>query len=170
MGLFWSRENSGKRPSVQGEGGGIHSTDPGRAETEGDHPDHHTEAHSFWSGHTNEPNAHTRLLGENNWDLASGCGDENCRHGSFSIRPISPRQGSFKSYNTFQSDTSEDGYGGPYPGGTDQGVNEAADPAHGILGDTVADGLLGGGDGNKMSTTNYLAKRHNIKAKRKMYA
>jgi hypothetical protein len=36
------------------------------------------------------------------------------------------------------------------------------------LGDTIADGLLGGGDGNKLSTTNYLARKHDIRARRKM--
>jgi hypothetical protein len=70
---------------------------------------------------------------------------------------------------TFQSDISEDGLGGPYPDGPGSNFNESADLAHGILGDSIADGLLGGGDGSKMSTTNYLAKRHGIRARRKMF-
>ena len=72
------------------------------------------------------------------------------------------------SYNTFRTDLSDDGFGGPYLGGTGAGVNESADVTHGLLGDTIADGVLGGGDGNKMSTTNYLAKRHDVRSRRKM--
>lgn len=150
--------------------GGIVPSQPQRAEPEEDQSDHHAETPSFWSENGGEPNVHTRLLGNHNWDNASGCGDEDCRHGSFSIRPTSPRQGSFKSYRTFHSEISEAGFGGPYPGGIGPSINDAADPVHGLLGDTVADGLLGGGDGNKMSTTSYLARRHNVKSRRRMYA
>lgn len=155
-----SGNGNGKRPSVQG--GEIQPAEAERAHAEED--DQTAETYSFWSGRTDEqqPNVHTRLLGNGTWESSGG--DENA-----SIRPTSPRQGSVMSYNTFRTDLSEDGFGGPYPGGVGSGVNDAADAAHGILGDTIADGLLGGGDGNKMSTTNYLAKRHDIRARRKMY-
>jgi hypothetical protein len=153
MGSFAS---TGKRPSVPGieEDGGREDTEGGESD---EHP--HAETTSFWSQQANEPNIMTRLLQKDTW----GFGD-----GANSSRPTSPRQGSFMSYHTFRTDLSDDGFGGPYPGGTGAGINEAADATHGLLGDTIADGLLGGGDGNKMSTTNHLAKRHGIHANRKM--
>lgn len=171
-GAVSSREHTGKRPNVPGEEVGIHSPDGygERARAEEDFSEYNEETHSLWSGQTNEPNAHTRLLGDHNWDSGHGCGDDNCRHGSFSIRPTSPRQGSLKSYNTFRTDLSDEGFGGPFPEGTGSGIDDAADVTHGILGDTIADELLGGGDGNKTSTTNHLARRHGIRARRKMYA
>ncbi|KIV98800.1 hypothetical protein, variant [Verruconis gallopava] len=167
-GAFSSRDSAGKRPTFQGDNG-IQTTESERAGIEEDYPDQHAEAHSFCSGHSHEPNVHTRLLSEHNWDNASGCGDENCRHGSFSIRPTSPRQGSFRSYCTFHSGVSEEGFGGAYPDPSAGGLGDAVDATHGLLGDAIADGLMGGGDGNKMSITKYLAKRHGVKARRRMY-
>jgi MFS superfamily sulfate permease-like transporter len=46
---------------------------------------------------------------------------------------------------------------------------ERADPAHALLGDTLADEVLGGRVTNKMSTTKYLAERHGIRNRRTMY-
>lgn len=66
------------------------------------------------------------------------------------------------------------GYGGRY--GREQ------DARHGLLGDAVADGMLGSGDGDDiregagqagkngaLSTTQYLARRHGVKGRRSMY-
>jgi hypothetical protein len=105
--------------------------------------------------------ARTRLLSHQNWDAASGCGDPNCNHGA-----MSPRPGTHRSYGSFASDA---GFGGRYPGGIIQQSGEAADATHALLGDSFADGVLGGGSGPKMSTTRYLANLHGIKNQRLMY-
>jgi hypothetical protein len=105
--------------------------------------------------------ARTRLLNHQNWDAASGCGDPNCSHGA-----MSPRPGTHRSYGSFASDG---GFGGRYPGGIAQQSGEAADATHALLGDSFADGVLGGGSGPKMSTTRYLANLHGIKNQRLMY-
>ncbi|KAF2122322.1 sulfate transporter family-domain-containing protein [Lophiotrema nucula] len=108
----------------------------------------------------------SRLLHQKNykhWDQGSGCGSENCNHGT-----LSPRPWTHRSYGSMDSTTSRDGYGGRYPGGLGE-EGENADATHALLGDTVADGLLGGGQGHKMSTTNWLAQRHGIKNQRAMY-
>jgi hypothetical protein len=157
---------SGKRPNVpQVNEDGIRPTLDEHADVEEDQFTHLSEP-AFWGG---EPNVRSRLLGQDNWDAASGCGSENCGHGTFSPRPLSPTQGSFMTYGSFSSQISPDGFGGAYTDGEGPSFGESADAAHGILGDTIADGLLGGGTGNKMSTTNYLAQRHGIKNRRKMY-
>ncbi|KAF2731527.1 high affinity sulfate transporter 1 [Polyplosphaeria fusca] len=105
-----------------------------------------------------------RLIDHKDWDRASGCGSENCNHGS-----LSPRPWTHRSYGSIDSTMSREGFGGRYPGGLGGQHGEGADPTHALLGDTVADGVLGGGSGQKMSTTKYLAKRHGIKNSRTMY-
>lgn len=109
-----------------------------------------------------ESTVRTRLLNHQNWDAASGCGSENCNHGTMSPRPWSSR-----SYGTIGSAQSRTGFGGRYPGGM---TGESADATHSLLGDTFADGVLGGGNGPKRSTTKYLAERHGVKNQRMMYA
>lgn len=107
------------------------------------------------------PDVRTRLLSHKNWDRASGCGSENCAHGTFSPRPSTQR-----SYGSFASQHERDSFGGRYP--ESLGEDEiSADVAHGLLGDRTADGLLGG-QGKKMSTTRYLARKHGIKNERTM--
>ncbi|KAF2683987.1 hypothetical protein K458DRAFT_367340 [Lentithecium fluviatile CBS 122367] len=93
-----------------------------------------------------ETDVRTRLLNHKNWDAASGCGREDCNHGSL--------------YGSINTDT----FGGRYPGN----AGDQADVTHALLGDAVADGVLGVGNGKK-STTSYLAERHGIKHKRMMY-
>lgn len=118
-----------------------------------------------WAG--NELNPRVRLLGDDHWDAASGCGSENCNHGSFSPRPLSPRQGSYMSYGSFDSSAmSQGGMGGTYPEGNIDG--EDVDPTHSLLGDAIADGVMGGGHGPKSSTTSWLAKRHGVRSRRMM--
>lgn len=109
-----------------------------------------------------ESTARSRLLNQQNWDAGSCCGSENCNHGAMSPRPWSAR-----SYGTMNSGTSREGFGGRYPGGLGPS-GDSADPAHALLGDTFADGVLGGGNGQKKSTTRYLAERHGIKNQRMM--
>lgn len=105
------------------------------------------------------PDARTRLLDAENWDAATGCGESDCQHGVYSPRHHSPHR-SVKSYGSIGSEASRDGFGGRMPG-----VEE--DMLHQTMGDTVADGLLGG-RGSRMSTTKYLAKRHGVKNSRLM--
>ncbi|KAF2708691.1 hypothetical protein K504DRAFT_407739 [Pleomassaria siparia CBS 279.74] len=109
-----------------------------------------------------EHSAHARLLNHQNWDAASGCGSENCNHGT-----LSPRPWIHRSYGSFASDH---GFGGRHSGSVASGAAENADETHALLGDTVTDGILGGGNGTKkMSTTRYLATLHGIKNQRLMY-
>lgn len=117
-----------------------------------------------------EPNARTALLNEaNKYNISTHhthCGEDNCSHGNFSPRPRYVRgYGSFAT----QSEFSQDGYGGRYPEGLGNGVGQSGDNAHGVLGDAVTDGLMGARDGNKMSTTQWLARRHGVKNSRIMY-
>lgn len=107
-----------------------------------------------------ESTVRTRLLNHKNWDAASGCGSENCEHGTLSPRPYSP-----KDYGSINSDA---GFGGRYPGSLDAHTGEPSDVTHALLGDAVADGVLGGGGGQKMSTTRYLAERHGVRHRRMM--
>lgn len=102
------------------------------------------------------PDTRTRLLDSDNWDAATGCGESDCQHGMYSPRYHSPH----KSYGSIGSEASRDGFGGRMPD-----VQE--DALHATMGDTVADGLLGG-RGSKMSTTEYLAKRHGVRNSRLM--
>lgn len=122
------------------------------------------------------PNARTRLL-ENerkyHFSECAGCGEENCSHGTFSPRPRYQRgYGSFATNNTFGSDGSREGYGGPNPYGSGHetsanGRHYRGDYVEGALGDAVTDGLLG--RQSKQSTTHWLAKRHGVKNERLMY-
>ncbi|KAB8337322.1 hypothetical protein FH972_021622 [Carpinus fangiana] len=56
--------------------------------------------------------------------------------------------------------------GGIYPGDVDHAPDDD-DNAHSFLGDTVADGLMGGK--TRMSTTKWLAKRHGVKSTKWMF-
>ncbi|ORY08793.1 high affinity sulfate transporter 1 [Clohesyomyces aquaticus] len=105
-----------------------------------------------------------RLLHQRDWDAGSGCGSDNCNHGA-----LSPRPWLHRNYGSMSSDMSRDGFGGRYAGGVQEGPGESADPTHALLGDAFADGVLGGGNGQKMSTTRWLARRHGIKNQRIMY-
>ncbi|KAK5285526.1 hypothetical protein LTR16_004554 [Cryomyces antarcticus] len=103
----------------------------------------------------------TRLLGQQHWDSGSGCGSDNCAHGTFSPRPQTHR--SYGSTATF------DGFGGKYGGGIGEAVGSSGDNGHSGFGDVAANAMLGEGQGHRMSTTQYLAKRHGIKNTRLMY-
>lgn len=96
------------------------------------------------------------------WDRASGCGDDDCEHGFYTGEEEhhDPPQ-------NLKTRASSHGAGGPYPG--DEVYPEAArtDSAHMILGDAVADGLLG--NATKTSTTDWLAKQNGVKHSRMMY-
>jgi len=106
-----------------------------------------------------ETDVHTRLLNHSNWDAASGCGREDCDHGAMSPRPWSHQ--SHRSYGSINTDS----FGGGYPGGANSGELDAT---HALLGDAVAEGVLGSSSGKK-SVTRHLAERAGIKHKRMMY-
>lgn len=105
-----------------------------------------------------DADARTRLL--ENYNKGGGCGSGSCDHGTFSPRAMS--------YQSIASIDSRDGFGGRYAGGLDDS-GQPSDAIHGVLGDTVADGLFGGGQGSKMSTTTWLAQKHGIRNARSMY-
>jgi hypothetical protein len=60
-----------------------------------------------------ETDVHTRLLNHSNWDASSGCGRDDCDHGTMSPRPYSQR--SHRSYGSINTDS----FGGRYPGSVD---------------------------------------------------
>jgi high affinity sulfate transporter 1 len=97
-----------------------------------------------------EPTLRSRLLAQKDWDRESGCGSPNCQHGTMSPRPLTHR--SYGSIETIGS-----------------GPGASGDPAHALLGDAVADGLLQGRSGSKRSMTQRLAERHGIRNPKRMY-
>ena len=128
------------------------------------------------------------------------CQQEECEHGLLSphaSRPTSadsnkPRHNSFNSGNAQESNYTPthlsyepqhaDSANGGVFGGRRAGET---DLQHGILGDALADGILGSGaggqldgandgkggrgDGGTISTTQWLARRHGVKGRRVMY-
>lgn len=113
-----------------------------------------------------EANARSRLLGEAqkyNIPAHDGCEEENCTHGSFSPRPKHHR-----GYGSFApSIASTEGNMGSYTEGSYRGAG-SGDSIHGVLGDALADSLMPQ-DGNKLSMTQYLARRNKIKHSKMMY-
>ncbi|KAK5118745.1 hypothetical protein LTR85_007951 [Meristemomyces frigidus] len=124
---------------------------------------------------TQAPNARTALLDDGkkyNIPHLHDCGEAGCGHGAFSPRPRYQRgYGSFATSRTVASDSSREGYGGPYH---DRRQSEQVDGSeyrgdfiNGALGDAVTDGLLG--RPSKRNTTHWLAARHGVKHERWMY-
>ncbi|KAK7548825.1 sulfate transporter family-domain-containing protein [Phyllosticta paracitricarpa] len=112
---------------------------------------------------TDEPNARTRLLAsQNKDDKTAGYGTDG-REGTFSRPPVKRSYGSFGS--TFSGFV-----GGPYPGANDGPAGGGGPGGVGdVLGDSVTDGLLGGGPLKRPTTTAWLAERHGIQNRRSMY-
>ncbi|KAI9797484.1 MAG: hypothetical protein M1825_005992 [Sarcosagium campestre] len=105
--------------------------------------------------------AQSNLQAQQHWIDHSHAHDGPCNHGTLSPRALSRHKGS-----SFSSGESRDAFGGPYAGALASG--SSANP-QGILGDTFIDGVLGGTDGPKVSTTQWLARRHGVKHTRSMY-
>ena len=128
------------------------------------------------------------------------CQQEECEHGVLSphaSRPTSsdsnkPRHAFSNLGNAQESNNSPThlGHGTQHPESGNRGVFGGrhageTDLRHGILGDALADGVLGSGaggqldgtndgkdgrgDGGTMSTTQWLARRHGVKGRRVMY-
>ena len=98
----------------------------------------------------------------------NNCGSGDCEHGTLSPRP----RGALESWNHSAAGGKDDSYGGKFD-------SRGGDIVHNLLGDAVADGLVGEttGRGNpdddsgikRMSTTEWLARRHGITRRRTMY-
>jgi hypothetical protein len=102
-----------------------------------------------------EPTVRTRLLNQQNWDNFSRAHARPAAHGNY---------GSFAG-----SIHSEQSFGGAFPGIRETAEGDAPDAVHALLGDGFADGVVNKVNGQKMSTTRWLAERHGIKDKRMMY-
>jgi hypothetical protein len=102
-----------------------------------------------------EVNARTSLLG--NYYHQRVCGRSNCDHGTFSPRAPSIR-------STYSS-TDSTPFGGRYADSVGED-GDARDPAHSILGDGLADSLIGS---KRMSTTKWLAKKNGVRSTAYMY-
>lgn len=107
-----------------------------------------------------EADIRTRLLDD--YHKGAACGNRHCNHGTFSPRfSVQSSPGG--------SISSQNGFGGRYPGhAIDEGTSSQTNR---LLGDTIADGLLGGtgsGKDSKMSTTKWLAETHGVKHSRRM--
>ena len=114
------------------------------------------------------------LQRSSSYNRAPCCQNGACEHGTLSPRArggsnASERSGSktLDPDENHEQDDAQDahGQGGAFPG--------SADLSHNILGDALADGILGDGeqDGNGKggSTTSWLARRHGVVHRRLMY-
>lgn len=102
-----------------------------------------------------EPTARTRLLAQQDWDNHDGT------HGRPSVH---------RNYGSFAGSIhSDNSFGGAFPGGAETPEGDSPDATHAPLGDAVADGVMNSGNGQKMSTTRWLAERHGVKNQRMMY-
>jgi hypothetical protein len=100
-----------------------------------------------------EPTARSRLLDHQNGDSGSSPQPRGRRnYGSFA--------GSVRSVASF---------GGAYPATRASSDSGAPDATPALLGDSFAEGALNNGNGQKMSTTKWLANRHGVKNQRLMY-
>ncbi|GAB7349025.1 hypothetical protein MBLNU459_g7998t1 [Dothideomycetes sp. NU459] len=135
-----SDESADHLPAVEPDG--LHPTNPENASISSDASATHTDGAV---GNGIEPDVRSRLL-----DHQNGHRD----NGTFS-RP--------KLGRSYESIDSRFGFGG-----TNQEGGSGSVSPHGIFGDAIADGLLGG-PGNRASTTSWLAKRHGVVHDRAMY-
>lgn len=119
------------------------------------------DATSIHSEPDNEPTERSRLLNQA-WDPQSGYGGTQ--------DASAPRPPVGRSYGSFAGSIhSVNSFGGVFPGITETAEGGAPDATHALLGDAFADGVLNSANGQKMSTTKWLAERHGIKNKRMMY-
>ena len=99
-----------------------------------------------------QPDVRTRLLDQSQWDKASGCGSDDCSHGTMTPRPgLSHGYGSM---DTFSSGQSHDGFGGLTRGDT------AREDGNGVIDESSH---------QKMSMTGWLAKKHGVKSPNLMF-
>ncbi len=108
---------------------------------------------------SHEADAHSHLLQACN--EAPACGLKTCNHGTFSPRPTMRR-----SYVGYESQSLFGGGYGQVLGDLD-GASRGA--SYGTSGDVSGGWTPEGRTGKKMSTTQWLAKRHGVKNPRTMY-
>ena len=106
-----------------------------------------------------EPDAHTSLL--HSYNQGSACGKKRCNHGTFSPRPEMHRKA--MSYD------SQFDFGSRQESIAKDTAVDNSNPGRGIFGAAVAEGTFGMNSTKKMSTTQWLAKRHGVKDTRLMY-
>jgi hypothetical protein len=100
-----------------------------------------------------EPTIRTRLLNQQNLES------------DYSSRP-----GVHRNYGSFAGSIHSDhSFGGSFPGITETTEGDAPDATHALLGDAIADGIINNGNGQKKSTTKWLADHHGVKNQRMMY-
>jgi hypothetical protein len=105
-----------------------------------------------------ESTVRSRLLNQQNLD-------SDFNDGSTPMRP-----GVHRNYGSFAGSIhSDNSFGGAFPGISETAEGDAPDATHALLGDAVADGVLNKGNGQKKSTTKWLAERHGVKNQRLMY-
>jgi hypothetical protein len=105
-----------------------------------------------------ESTVRSRLLNKQNLEAESHAG------------ALSSHPGVHRNYGSFAGSVhSVNSFGGAFPGDNDSSVGDAPDATHALLGDAVADGALNTSNGQKKSTTRWLAERHGVKNQRMMY-
>ncbi|MCJ1245746.1 hypothetical protein MMC30_002950 [Trapelia coarctata] len=144
---------------VEFDNDGIHPLLPNNAAPLEDSADTHMEG-ALEEPSNYEADAHTALL--ESYNQSPACGNKHCNHGTFSPRPEMHRKAM--------------SYDSQFDFGSRQAGNLAASPtgdesnsARGIFGAAVAEGMFGRNSAKKMSTTQWLAKRHGVKDTRLMY-
>ncbi len=125
-----------------------------RSQDQGDTP---ASAPETQEGGPSDPNLRRRVLNHETWDQESGCGSGNCNHESYSIRAGVPRSYTYDSVPPPQAPT---GYGGMPSISNSKTAGNFSGELRGIFGGGVAETVLG--DKRKMSTTKWLAQKHNI--------
>jgi hypothetical protein len=105
-----------------------------------------------------ESTVRSRLLNKQNPDAESNAGS------------IFSHPGVHRNYGSFAGSVhSVNSFGGAFPGDNSSIEGDAPDATHALLGDAVADGVLKTSNGQKKSTTRWLAERHGVKNQRMMY-
>ena len=141
------------------EDDGMHPILPSNAAPLEDSADTHMEG-ALEEPSDYEADAHTHLL--EFYDQGPACGNKNCNHGTFSPRPEVHRHA--MSYDS-QFDFRNRREGSVIDDATD----DSGTPARGMFGTAVVKGMFGRKSAKKMSTTQWLAKRHGVKDTRLMY-
>ena len=106
-----------------------------------------------------EAHAHTLLM--ESYDQEPGCGSKICNHGTFSPRPTTQR--------SIKSSDGQFDFRRRHQGGTEEGTGDN-NSMQGPKQLTIAGRLFGARSAvSRMSTTQFLAKKHGIKSTRLMY-
>lgn len=144
---------------VQFDQDGIHPVLPTNAVPLEDSADTHIDG-ALEEPSDCEADAHTALL--KSYNQGPACGNKHCNHGTFSPRPgLHKKAMSYDSQFDFGSRQERSVI--------DDTTGGSGTPARGIFGAAVTEGIFGRRSAKKMSTTEWLAKRHGVKDTRLMY-